>query len=217
MPPARSAALPAAGRPRLTSARSNSCEVVARWRTVSSSAALLRRPGSARPNPSPLRRAAAAARPSHHKPNASHDCRGDDPKTRCGQRVVPKNGIGMAFWIAGVPGSADIVKVEVPKATVAGINRLGICRRAEQTACAIGAKHKERDEQADAAIGDQRASQHDSQYRSAAAPASRIMKSAIAATEPLSSISLPNRAPSRNIGKNCAIKRDALSIKVCVQ
>jgi hypothetical protein len=27
--------------------------------------------------------------------------------------VVPKNGIGIAFWIAGVPGSADMVNVEV--------------------------------------------------------------------------------------------------------
>jgi len=40
------------------------------------------------------------------------------------------------------------------------------------------------------------------------------MNSAIAETEPLSSISLPNRAPSRNIGKNCATNRDALSMKV---
>ena len=32
------------------------------------------------------------------------------------------------------------------------------------------------------------------------------MKLAIAATEPLSSISLPNSAPSRNSGKNCAMK-----------
>ena len=36
------------------------------------------------------------------------------------------------------------------------------------------------------------------------------MKFAIAATEPLSSISLPNSAPSRNSGKNCARKPAAL-------
>ena len=43
------------------------------------------------------------------------------------------------------------------------------------------------------------------------------MKRAIAETEPLSSISLPNSAPSRNSGKNCAMKRAALPMKVCVQ
>jgi hypothetical protein len=40
--------------------------------------------------------------------------------------VVPKNGIGIAFWIAGVPGSADIVKVDVPSAIAAGIKRFGL-------------------------------------------------------------------------------------------
>src|SRR5215475_7738941 len=30
-------------------------------------------------------------------------------------------------------------------------------------------------------------------------------------------MSLPNRAPSRNIGKNCAMNRAALPMKVCVQ
>src|SRR5512140_2588731 len=43
------------------------------------------------------------------------------------------------------------------------------------------------------------------------------MKLAIAATEPLSSISLPNSAPSRNSGKNCARQPAALSMKVWVQ
>src|SRR5579872_5810659 len=43
------------------------------------------------------------------------------------------------------------------------------------------------------------------------------MKSATAATEPLSSMSLPNTAPSRNSGKNCARKVAALPMKVCVQ
>src|SRR5258706_7379753 len=44
-----------------------------------------------------------------------------------------------------------------------------------------------------------------------------VIKLAIAATEPLSSISLPNSAPSRNSGKNCARKPAALAMKVCVQ
>ncbi len=43
------------------------------------------------------------------------------------------------------------------------------------------------------------------------------MKLAIAATDPLSSISLPNSAPSRNSGKNCARKPAALAMKVWVQ
>src|SRR5271169_6780372 len=36
-------------------------------------------------------------------------------------------------------------------------------------------------------------------------------------TEPESSISLPNSAPNRNKGKNCATNWAALSMKVCVQ
>ena len=63
------------------------------------------------------------------------------PRPGAANGVVPKNGIGIAFWMAGVPGNADIVKVEVPKATAAGINRLGISA-ARNTACAIGASTK---------------------------------------------------------------------------
>src|SRR5262245_11197926 len=43
------------------------------------------------------------------------------------------------------------------------------------------------------------------------------MKWAIAWTDPLSSMSFPNSAPSRNIGKNCAMNCAALPMKVCVQ
>src|ERR1051326_3112434 len=43
------------------------------------------------------------------------------------------------------------------------------------------------------------------------------MYAAIACTEPLSSISLPNSAPSRKIGKNCATNAAPLPMKVCVQ
>ena len=39
---------------------------------------------------------------------------------------MPKKGLGIAFWIAGVPGSAVIVKVKEPSAMAAGISRLGI-------------------------------------------------------------------------------------------
>src|SRR5262245_44508483 len=43
------------------------------------------------------------------------------------------------------------------------------------------------------------------------------MKPAMAWTDPLSSMSLPNSAPSRKIGKNCAMNCAALLMKVCVQ
>src|SRR5215831_9748230 len=43
------------------------------------------------------------------------------------------------------------------------------------------------------------------------------MKWAMAWTDPLSSMSLPNSAPSRNIGKNCATNWAALPMNVCVQ
>jgi hypothetical protein len=40
---------------------------------------------------------------------------------------------------------------------------------------------------------------------------------AIELTEPESSMSLPNRAPRRKIGKNCMTNCAALAMKVCVQ
>jgi hypothetical protein len=39
----------------------------------------------------------------------------------------------------------------------------------------------------------------------------------MASAEPLSSISFPNSALSRNKGKNCAMKRAAAAMNVCVQ
>ena len=33
----------------------------------------------------------------------------------------------MAFWMAGVPGSPDMVKVNEPSAIEAGMSRFGIC------------------------------------------------------------------------------------------
>ena len=47
------------------------------------------------------------------------------PSSGAAKTLVPKNGIGMAFWIAGVPGNAVIVKVNDPNAIAAGSNRLG--------------------------------------------------------------------------------------------
>ena len=63
------------------------------------------------------------------------------PRPGAANGVVPKNGIGMAFWIAGVPGSADMVNVDVPSAMAAGINRRGMSA-ARNSACAIGASTK---------------------------------------------------------------------------
>ena len=63
------------------------------------------------------------------------------PRPGAANGVVPKNGMGMAFWMAGVPGSADMVKVEVPSAIAAGIRRRG--RPAvRNSASAIGASTK---------------------------------------------------------------------------
>src|SRR5690606_23295280 len=48
------------------------------------------------------------------------------PSTGAAQESVPKNAVGMMFWICGVPGSASMVKVNAPSAIVPGINRLGM-------------------------------------------------------------------------------------------
>ncbi len=69
------------------------------------------------------------------------------PRPGAAKGVVPKNGI--AFWIDGVPGSADIVKVEVPSTIAAGIKRGGIAA-ARNNVCANGDEHEEGDKQADA-------------------------------------------------------------------
>jgi hypothetical protein len=71
---------------------------------------LIDRSGEARPKPSRPRRAALSARPSHHKPNASMMTEAMLPRPGAANGVVPKNGIGIAFWIAGVPACADTVK-----------------------------------------------------------------------------------------------------------
>ena len=48
------------------------------------------------------------------------------PSTGAAQPVVPKNEVGMMFWICGVPGSASMVKVKAPSAMVPGTSRLGM-------------------------------------------------------------------------------------------
>lgn len=59
-------------------------------------------------------------------PKASITADAISPRPGAAKGVVPKNGIGMAFWMAGVPGMAVIVKVVVPKATAGASNRLGM-------------------------------------------------------------------------------------------
>ena len=63
------------------------------------------------------------------------------PNPGAANGVVPKNGMGMAFWMAGVPGNADMVKVEVPRAMAAGISRRGILAWRNRL-CAIGTSTK---------------------------------------------------------------------------
>ncbi len=48
-------------------------------------------------------------------------------------------------------------------------------------------------------------------------PSVAVIQRAMEATAPVSSISLPNSAPRRNSGKNCATKRAAAFMKVSVQ
>ena len=59
------------------------------------------------------------------------------PRPGAANGVVPKNGIGMAFWIAGVPGNAVMVNVNEPSAIAAGSSRLGTSAR-RNSALAIG-------------------------------------------------------------------------------
>lgn len=48
------------------------------------------------------------------------------PSQGAAQPVVLKKAVGMMFWICGVPGRASMVKLNAPRAMVAGISRLGI-------------------------------------------------------------------------------------------
>ena len=63
------------------------------------------------------------------------------PRPGAANGVVPKNGIGIVFCTAGVPGSAVMVNVEVPSEIVAGISRSGMAA-ARNSVCAIGTMTK---------------------------------------------------------------------------
>ena len=63
------------------------------------------------------------------------------PRPGAAKGVVPKKGIGIVFWIDGVPGIADMVKVEVPSMIAAGIRRRGMLADRKRS-WAIGAMTK---------------------------------------------------------------------------
>ena len=137
------------------------------------------------------------------------------PRPGAANGVVPKNGIGIAFWIAGVPGNADIVNVIVPSAIAAGINRLGMSA-ARNSACPIGTSTKNATNRLTPPyVTAVPASTTASTAR--LGPSRPVIHRAIAATEPLSSMSLPNTAPSRNSGKNCRMNPAAAPMNVMVQ
>jgi len=113
-------------------------EALARSRTKVSWAAAPAVDASGPAKPSPLRRATFSARDSHHIPKPSMMPAAMKPRPGAANGVVPKNGIGIAFWIAGEPGSPDIVKVVVPSITAPGSSRFGMLA-ARNSACPIGA------------------------------------------------------------------------------
>src|SRR5262245_57362810 len=108
-----------------------------------------------------------------------------------------------------------MVKVEVPSVIAAGINRRGM-DAARNNACAMGTSTKKATNRLTPPyVTSAPASTTASTARRS--PSRSVVKSAMADTQPLSSMSLPNSAPSRNNGKNCARKAAALPMKVCVQ
>ena len=88
------------------------------------------------------------------------------PSPGAAKGVVPKNGIGIAFCTAGVPGRADMVKVEVPSAMAAGISRRGMSA-SRNSGLGHRRQHEEGDEQAHPTVGDQRPGQDHRQDRPA--------------------------------------------------
>ena len=131
-----------AASPWASSAVSNSCEAVARSRKLSSAkTALVDFCSHSSPKLSPRARAAASCRASHHRPKPSMMAEASIPRPGAAKGVVPKKGMGMVFWIDGVPGMADMVKVDVPSMIAAGISRRGM-PAARNIPCAMGAMTK---------------------------------------------------------------------------
>src|SRR5215831_5762481 len=108
-----------------------------------------------------------------------------------------------------------MVNVIVPSPIAPGISRRGILAF-RNSACAIGASTKK----ATKTLTPPYVTSAPTSTTASTArcvPSHSIMKCAIVSTEPLSSMSLPNSAPSRNSGKNWARKCAPLVMKVCVQ
>ena len=82
------------------------------------------------------------------------------PRPGAANGDVPKNGIGIAVWIAGVPGSADMREGGGAQSDRRGNQAIGNVRGAEYS-LRHRHEHEERDEQADATIGDERTGEHD--------------------------------------------------------
>ena len=137
------------------------------------------------------------------------------PRPGAAKVVVPKNGIGIAFWIDGVPGSADMVKVEVPSAIAAGISRRGT-PATRNSDCAMGREHEERNEQADAAIGDEGAGEHHGQNRAMDAQA---LAHDLGDGRDRAAIlhELAEDGPEQKQRKELSEKAAAAPMKVCVQ
>src|SRR5215471_10644770 len=117
--------------------------------------------------------------------------------------------------MAGVPGIADMVNVDVPRAIAAGISRCGMFA-ARNNSRAIGAKTKKATKRLTPPYVTSAPASTTARI-ARRCPSLALMKWAMAWTDPLSSMSLPNSAPSRNIGKNCAMNCAALPMNVCVQ
>ena len=89
------------------------------------------------------------------------------PSHGAAQVSVLKKVVGMMFWICGVPGSASIVKVKAPSAMVAGNQPLRNAALPEHLR-GEGVDGEHDDEERHAAVGEERAHQHDRQHGVAA-------------------------------------------------
>jgi hypothetical protein len=103
----------------------------------------------------------------------------------------------------------------LPKAIAAGMSRLGT-EAARKTCWAIGARTKKATKRLtppNVTIAPPRTTASTARL----CPNFRIIASAIAETDPVSSISFPNKAPSRTSRKNRARNCEALTMKVPVR
>jgi hypothetical protein len=101
---------------------------------------------------------------SHQRPSPNIMAEAMTPRPGAAKGVVPKNGIGIAFWIAGVPGRADIVKVEVPSREGRRHQPVRNIRCPKQR-LSHRRQHEKGDEEAHSPIGDERACEYTRQHR----------------------------------------------------